>query len=197
MGRPTLANSRDTKAELLRTAMELVQKRGYNAFSYQDLSELLNISKASIHYYFPSKEDLGVSLMEFGQNRFQAWTESIQDKTMTATEALQAYFSYYAKISAEGTQVCPGGAMLAEWNTLPERLRTAAEALSADHRQWVTAVLERGRKQGEFTREGSLDEQYRFVRASIQGSLQIGRSEQRAEYLRTVTKQVLAALKAQ
>jgi TetR/AcrR family transcriptional repressor of nem operon len=195
MGRPTLADSRDTKAELLKAAIELLQTRGYNAFSYQDLSEILNISKASIHYHFPAKEDLGVSLMEFGQNRFKAWKDSIKGKNMTATATLEAYFSYYAKISAEGTQVCPGGAMLAEWNTLPERLRLAAEALSADHRNWVTAVLERGRKEGEFTKQGSLDDQYKFIRAAIQGSLQIGRSEHRAEYLRTVTKQVLAALK--
>jgi len=195
MGRPTLANSRDTKAELLKAAIELLQTRGYNAFSYQDLSELLDISKASIHYHFPAKEDLGVSLMEFGQSRFKAWRESIKENSMSATAVLEAYFSYYAKISAEGTQVCPGGAMLAEWNTLPERLQKAAEALSADHRNWVTAVLERGRKEGDFTKQGSLDEQYKFIRAAIQGSLQIGRSEHRAEYLRTVTKQVLAALK--
>ena len=48
MGRPTLAESKDTKAELLQVAMEMIQTRGYNAFSYQDLAESIGISKSSV-----------------------------------------------------------------------------------------------------------------------------------------------------
>ena len=52
------------KDQILEVATELVQTRGYNAFSYQDLSDRLGITKASIHHHFPSKEDLGIAVAE-------------------------------------------------------------------------------------------------------------------------------------
>ncbi len=54
----------DTKLKILDTAQELIQKLGVNAMSYADISTAVGIRKASIHYHFPSKEDLLVSLLE-------------------------------------------------------------------------------------------------------------------------------------
>ena len=54
--------TRSTTAEdILDRAEALIQTRGYSAFSYQDISDTLGIRKASIHYHFPSKTDLGVA----------------------------------------------------------------------------------------------------------------------------------------
>jgi TetR/AcrR family transcriptional repressor of nem operon len=196
MGRPTLANSRDTKAELVQAALKLLQTRGFNEFSYHDLSERLNIKTASIHYYFPAKEDLGVALMEFGQERFGSWVKSQEGKHGSATSEFKAYLAYYTKITEEGTQVCPGGAMLAEWNTLPERLKRAADTLALDHRTWLKGVLERGRKNGEFKKDDSLEHQYHFVYAAIQGAQQISRSHPNQDHFRTITQQILETLKS-
>ena len=44
------------------SAQHLVQTRGYHAFSYADIAEEVGSRKASIHYYFPSKTDLGKAL---------------------------------------------------------------------------------------------------------------------------------------
>ena len=52
------------KGQILEVATELVQTRGYSAFSYQDLSNRLGITKASIHHHFPSKGDLGRAVAE-------------------------------------------------------------------------------------------------------------------------------------
>jgi TetR/AcrR family transcriptional repressor of nem operon len=39
-------------------AITLMMLRGYNGFSYRDLSELVGVKTSSIHYYFPAKDDL-------------------------------------------------------------------------------------------------------------------------------------------
>jgi AcrR family transcriptional regulator len=44
-------------------AERLVQTRGYNGFSYADVAAELNISKASLHYHFPGKAELGEALI--------------------------------------------------------------------------------------------------------------------------------------
>jgi len=42
----------DTSEKILDLAELLIQTRGYSAFSYQDISEALEVTKASIHYHF-------------------------------------------------------------------------------------------------------------------------------------------------
>src|SRR3712207_7018673 len=54
----TLFRSEPMRDRLLDVAQELVQRVGANAMSYQDLSKALGITKASIHYHFPTKADL-------------------------------------------------------------------------------------------------------------------------------------------
>ena len=48
------------KKQIMDTAEELLQKRSFSSFSYQDLSDQIGISKATIHHHFPTKDDLGV-----------------------------------------------------------------------------------------------------------------------------------------
>jgi len=52
-----------TAAKILDSAERLVQTRGFNAFSYADIATELRLRKASIHYHFPSKADLGRRLL--------------------------------------------------------------------------------------------------------------------------------------
>ena len=49
----------DTASEILDVAERLVQVRGFNGFSYADIAEALEVTKASLHYHFPTKGDLG------------------------------------------------------------------------------------------------------------------------------------------
>ena len=52
-----------TMAErILDTAQALAQVRGYNGFSYADISAELAITKPSIHYHVPSKADLAEAI---------------------------------------------------------------------------------------------------------------------------------------
>ena len=54
----------DTAQRILDVAERLVQTRGFNGFSYADIAEALRVTKASLHYHFPSKAELGRRLIE-------------------------------------------------------------------------------------------------------------------------------------
>ena len=169
LGRPTLANSKDIKSELTKIAMELVQTRGYNGFSYQDLAERLNIRKASIHYYFPAKEDLGTGLMEAGLDRVHAWHEKFSAQKSTPTEIMEAYFDYYSELSEDATKICPCGALASEWQNLPQKVQDAYTNMLNCHSEFIEKVIEEGRQSGEFLSKGTAQEQAQFVLASIMG----------------------------
>src|SRR5262249_58801784 len=61
-----------TAERILDTAQALAQVRGYNGFSYADISAELAITKPSIHYHFPSKAQLAEALIARYQRRFAA-----------------------------------------------------------------------------------------------------------------------------
>ena len=63
-------NDESTSTRILDTAEALLQVRGYNGFSYADISTELGITKAALHYHFPGKADLGLALITRYADRF-------------------------------------------------------------------------------------------------------------------------------
>src|SRR5437899_2046581 len=59
-----LMKTNDVQQKILDTAEALIQTKGFNAFSYKDISEIVGIKTSSIHYYFPTKSDLGQAVVK-------------------------------------------------------------------------------------------------------------------------------------
>ena len=62
----------DTATRILDSAESLVQVRGFNGFSYADVAAELGVTKASLHYHFPGKAELGRALIVRYATRFNA-----------------------------------------------------------------------------------------------------------------------------
>src|SRR5215510_7639621 len=60
----------DTAQRILDIAERLVQTRGFNGFSYADIAGALAVTKASLHYHFPTKAELGKRLIERYESTF-------------------------------------------------------------------------------------------------------------------------------
>jgi len=73
----------DTRSEIIRLGSELIRSIGYNSFSYADISKALNIKNAAIHYYFPSKSDLGVEIIRENLNAFNELTKAWESFPIT------------------------------------------------------------------------------------------------------------------
>lgn len=55
--------------KILNTAESLIQKMGYNGFSYKDIALIVGIKTSSIHYYYPTKEDLAAAVIDWQLER--------------------------------------------------------------------------------------------------------------------------------
>ena len=53
--------SKELRDRLLLQAARHIRSRGYAAFSYADLSRENGVSKATVHHYFRTKEELGAA----------------------------------------------------------------------------------------------------------------------------------------
>src|SRR5437868_14763576 len=85
-----------TAERILDIAQRLVQTRGFNNFSYADIAGELGITKASLHYHFPGKAELGHALVvRYGERFFEALAR-IDDDLPNARARLEAYTGLYA-----------------------------------------------------------------------------------------------------
>src|SRR5471032_2760628 len=98
--------------QLLDHAQVLLMTRGYNGFSYRDLSTLVGVKTSSIHYYFPSKEDLVLEAVNTYSADVMSSIYAI-DSSASAEKKLDRYVKLFGKIVGEGDQVCLCG-MLAD-----------------------------------------------------------------------------------
>ena len=76
-----------TADRILDSAQTLVQVRGYNGFSYADISAELSITKPSIHHHFPTKAALAEALIARYRERFAVARKEVDDDAAGARSA--------------------------------------------------------------------------------------------------------------
>jgi TetR/AcrR family transcriptional repressor of nem operon len=184
----------ETAEQILDIAQSLIQTRGYSAISYNDISETLGIRKASIHYHFPSKADLGVAVVRRYTDRFQAALDDIAaDPSRSSMSMLDFYMSPYLQFAETPDTVCLCGALAGELMALPAVVRSGVEAFFAAHQAWLTDILERGARRGEFRLAAEAGKTARLVFGALQGGLIVKRTTGDISQIRDV----IAVLKAQ
>src|SRR5919204_6045526 len=139
--------SRDTPQRILDVAEQLVQLRGFNAFSYADVAGELGITKASLHYHFAGKAELGEALIGRYTERFGDALAAIAAEAADPRSKLEAYVALYAGVLSD-RRMCLCGMLAAEYETLPGPIRDAVLRFFDDNEAWLARVLEEGRHAG-------------------------------------------------
>ena len=180
----------DTRTAILDSSEEFVRSRSFNAFSYQDVADRIGIRKASIHYHFPSKEDLGVALVERFRRQALGWASKLVERNASPREKLEAYFDFQSKSIGTGAMICPQGILGAEYNALPERVRESYIEFLEELQSWLTSLLRKGQEQGDFAADASPEDQAALIQSAIQGGLQLARASGKPERLRGVVREL-------
>ena len=178
----------DTRTAILDLAEKLIRSRSFNAFSYQDVAEGIGIRKASIHYHFPSKEDLGVALVERFRGQAVGWASTLVQRHASPLEKLDAYLNMQAENLGPRGMICPQGILGAEFNALPERVQEAYVEFLEQVQAWLASLLRKGQRQGVFRDETSPEDQAAFIQSAVQGALQLARASGKQERFHAVVK---------
>ena len=122
----------------------MVRSRGFDAFSYADLSRDVGIRKASIHHHFPAKSDLSLALVKRYTQNFLV---SLPD-TGPAAKQLECYLDLYRAALRGGDCVCLCVAFSAGRDSLTEPVIEALNAFHRDSANWLRRVFSEGRNDG-------------------------------------------------
>jgi TetR/AcrR family transcriptional regulator, transcriptional repressor for nem operon len=180
-----------TATDILDVAERLVQSRGFNGFSYADVSSELGITKAALHYHFAGKAELGESLITRYNERFDAALAAIDAQDLPAVEKLLAYCDLY-RGTLRGQRMCLCGMLAAEYNTLGDPMREAIGSFFDHNRDWLAVLLENGRKAGTLGFQGPPDQAAKTIIAALEGAMLVARPYNDTAVLDVVIDRLLA-----
>jgi TetR/AcrR family transcriptional repressor of nem operon len=166
--------SADTAERILDSAERLAQTRGFNGFSYADVAVELGVTKASLHYHFPGKAELGEALIGRYAARFATALEKIDAGGGDAPAKLAAYAGIYADVLRD-RRMCLCGMLAAEYDTLPEPMRDSVLRFFDDNEAWLEDVVDRGQQERSLRFDGSPREAARALAGGLEGALLISR----------------------
>jgi len=182
-----------TASRVLDAAEALVQTRGFNGFSYADIAAELQITKASLHYHFATKADLGEALIIRYAARFLGALAGLDTDGAAAPAKLTGYAGLYADVLSE-RKMCLCGMLAAEYPTLPAPMQTAVLAFFDQNEAWLQAVLEQGRREGSLEFAGPARDAARMIISGLEGAMLVARPYGDAARFQVAAASLIASL---
>ena len=180
--------------QILDAALQMVQTRGYHGFSYADISEQVGLRKASIHYYYPGKADLGKALVVRYRETIGRKRSLIGQLADDPDQKLAWYAQVYRDMLRDGGRMCLCGVLAAELPGLPDGMYQEVRDFFGENEAWLAEVLAEGRTAGVFRFDGMAEVQAQSFLAALQGAMLLARSHHDPARYCAVVHQLLAEL---
>ncbi len=183
----------NTRTKILDTAQELIQRVGLNAMSFADISKAVGIRKASIHYHFPTKEDLVVALLERYSPNFLRLVDVILASPESPEVKLRRYCGLFEATLSSGGQdkACLCGMLGAELKTLNSPLVELVTQFYRDNEVRLIELLKQGREAGEFKFSGEVKAMAMMIFSLLEGGLLIARANGGVTQFREMVEQLV------
>jgi TetR/AcrR family transcriptional repressor of nem operon len=169
----------DTAERILDTAHVLMVDRGYAAFSYADIADQLNVSKATIHHHFPSKEDLAIAVLRRHRLRLVENLTALDGAVEDPLGRLTRYMRHWETCIQKKTEpMCIAALLGAELPSLPANVATETKLHFVALHGWLQKTMELGLKQKTIRLHQTASREAEVVMATVHGAMISARAYQ-------------------
>jgi TetR/AcrR family transcriptional repressor of nem operon len=186
-------NQTDTPGRILDVAERLVQRRGFNGFSYADVAAELKITTASLHYHLRGKAELGRALIDRYTERFASALEEVDARDGGAPLKLEAFARIYADVLRH-RRMCLCGMLAADYETLPKPMRAAVLRFFEQNEAWLVRVLEQGVEDGTLELSRAPAEISQTIVGGLEGAMLIARPRHDVARFEAAAQALLSSL---
>ncbi|MBV9801565.1 MAG: TetR/AcrR family transcriptional regulator [Solirubrobacterales bacterium] len=182
-----------TAERVLDIAERLTQMRGFSNFSYADIAAELGITKASLHYHYPGKAELGEALITRYSERFNEALAEIDRNLPDARARLAAYADLYAGV-LRNERMCMCGILAAEYPTLPVAMQSEVIRFFDENERWLTKLLEDGKADETLSYRGRAADVAQGILGALEGAMLVARTYGEVARFEAAATQLLAGL---
>lgn len=174
--------------KILATAEHLIQKMGYNAFSYKDIAQVVGIKTSSIHYYYPAKEDLAVAVIDLQLYQLSFFLNELKYNSSLSLQ--QKLLSLVDKVMSltfhDEMKMCLGGMLASDVMSLPEKVKVKVRSFFNVLEQWIKEAISEGISDKEWVDIIQPEALPRDLLVQLEGGLLMSRLYEDSSYAETV-----------
>lgn len=164
----------DTKKILLEKGAEIIHRKGFNYAGIQEILAAAGVPKGSFYFYFKSKEDFGLQLIDFHAGIFLTFLDQcIQDTRIKPVERLRFFFNYFLSVLKENNFQggCPLGNLAQENSDLNESFRAKLRDVFEQSKRKIAECLREAQNCNELNGSLDVNETADFIFNSWHGTL--------------------------
>jgi TetR/AcrR family transcriptional repressor of nem operon len=172
------------KDSILDAAEARARRAGYNGFSFREIADDVGIKSASVHYHFPTKEDLAAALAQRYVERILAQLGDPIGRAPRA--AIRHLADVFIAANETDNQMCLCGVFAAESGGLPPQVLPKVASFFELTTKWLDTAL----------KPASNAPKAIEIIAALEGGLLISRVRHDPAILRAVVASILRRIPA-
>ena len=163
-----------TAERILDIAERLMQTRGFNNFSYADIATELGITKASLHYHYPGKAELGQALItRYTSGSTKRWPTSIETSPTRARSSRPTWTCMPASCERADVHVRHPR------RGVPDAARTRCNGevigFFDENQRWLAGLLKAGDDRGNAKFTGRPEDVAQGILSTLEGAMLVAR----------------------
>lgn len=189
--------SEGTKQRILKAGAELIHGQGFNNTGLQEILKASGVPKGSFYFYFDSKEDFGIQVVDYHGQLFRSLVARfLNDETLPPLERLRRFFNWFDDYyqTHNFSRGCPVGNLGQEMGDLSkafqEKLQQAIDGMATA----IKNILLEAQQQGEIDYTVDCTEMAYFIISAWHGALIRMKVTKSAEPLKLFQKIVFVQL---
>ncbi|HEY9677809.1 MAG TPA: TetR family transcriptional regulator C-terminal domain-containing protein [Drouetiella sp.] len=190
MGR-TSATKESTKLQLLEAGINIMIEKGYNNTGIMEVLQKTGVPKGSFYYYFDSKEEFGLQIINYFNDCFIAKKRGpLEDKTVSPVKRLRGYCDEWIQQLEQNE--CRKGCLIdnlsQEMADQSEVFRNRLKEIADETQAVVAACIKEGQELGEIPACYDSNDLAEFFTCSMKGALQRAKINKNIEPLKVVSR---------
>jgi TetR/AcrR family transcriptional repressor of nem operon len=185
------------RTQILDVAEGLTQSKGYNAFSYKDISALVGVKTSSIHYHFPTKADLGQTVVKRYIDTLSVTLEQVLENHQLSCKKKLEYFidTIVENTYSADRKMCLGGMFASDVLTLPHEIQKEVQQFFTRLSDWLNRLLILGLKDKVFCVEKKdIPQEVMLILSLLEGSLLLARLYHKTTHLVLAKQSILTRI---
>ncbi len=165
---------RVTKEKIIESGARIIHQKGYHHTGIQEVLQAAGIPKGSFYFYFASKEDFGLQVIDYFNNRYlNVVRPIIGDTSLSPLQRLEQIFDWFINYFTEMdfTCGCPIGNLSQEMGDLSPAFRSKLNESFELMVGVCAGLLREGREAGEVPSGLDIEETANFIVSGWHGAL--------------------------
>jgi TetR/AcrR family transcriptional repressor of nem operon len=163
-----------TKLSIIREGARQVHSKGYNNTGLSDILQAASVPKGSFYFYFKSKEDFGLAIIDHYGEFIQGMAEAyLVDSNLPPLDRLANFIDAYQTLFEKmGLRCgCPIGNLIQEMSDLNEPFREKISIIYSRMQSPVEQCLREAQDRGEISADIDAGQAAQFILNSWEGAI--------------------------